>query len=192
MIFFVENIQSYAMTDLFTYDKEDFASNVLFFLKDNFAPNDIRNFIDAEIQSACPSFKTAVFRRIIAFRVGKEWWLPMAEMCNRTKITRELVAIWKVVVSMKRAIYDNQSVVEYAHERLADAETKLADGKINEQTFIKKCNLIMHVKEKDEALMDCCSCCPIGSMNPQGGNPVLHICCLPCGWDANSTCVRFT
>ena len=117
----------------------------------------------------------------------------MNEIRNRTKITRELVAIWKLVIIMKRtAVYDTKSVEEFAHEQLAVVEKKLADGEINEQTFIEKCNWIKHLKDLDEALMDACSCCPIGSMNPNsGGENVLRIACLPCAWDAQSTCVKF-
>ena len=95
------------------------------------------------------------------------------------------------MIIMKRQIYDTQSVVEYAHERLADVEKKLTDGEINEQTYIEKCNWIKHCKEMDEALMDCCSCSPIGTINAHEEGEDLRILCLPCGWDANSTCVRF-
>ena len=182
------------MTDLFIYNKEDFGADILYYLKECFTTVELKKFIDTTIETGSATFRSAVYRRIISFRVGKEdWWLSMADIHNCTKIAKELVAIWKLVITMKRnIIYDKMSVEDYAHERLEAVEKRLVDGEINEQTYIEKCNWIKHLKEIDEAQMDCCSCCPIGSMNPhEGGEPVLRIMCLPCDWDRDSTCVRF-
>jgi len=180
------------MTDLFIYDKEDFASTVVYCWKGT-SSVDIRELIDVEFPTASKTFRNSVFRRIIALRVGGDWWLEDSSICNHTKTTRELVAIWKIVLSIMRyAVYSTISVNEFASERLAEVEIRVMSGEINEQTYIEHCDWIKKCKEKDEALMDCCSCCPIGSMNQQeGGKAVLRIMCLPSGWDVNSTCVRF-
>ena len=181
------------MTDSFTYDKEDFGYFILNYLKRAFTPKDIKNIIEAEMTSASQTFRNNVFRRIIAFRVGGDWWYSNSQHCNRTKVTRELVAIWKLVTRLHKSMFADKSVEEYAHEHLAEYEKKLHDGEINEQEFIEKSNWIMRCKDSDEALVDCCSCCVVGSMNiPEDMTEyILRIVCLPCGWDVNSTPVRF-
>ena len=176
------------MTELFRYDKDEFEQDIISFLK-NTDTTFIRQLVDGEMGNCCQTFKNAVFRRIISFRVGKNWWLKDDEICRRSKITSELVAIWKLVIAHKRIIYEyeEQTVEEYSHERLADVEKDFADGKFNEQAYIDKCNWIMHLKNVDENLLGCCDCSPIGSINSQ----ILYIVCMPCLWDKNATCVKF-
>lgn len=180
------------MTAQFIYDKEDFENECMFHFTDNFTPRSIKSFIDANMEHATASFRSAVYRRIISCKVGKEWWLNENDLNNHTKITRELVAIWKLVISLKKLVYDDQTVEQFAQNRLAEVEKMLADGEINEQTFIEKCNWIMEVKNSDEALVNCCPCNPIGTMNPTlSASNVLRIVCLPCGWDNAATIVKF-
>jgi len=185
--------QTIRMTDLFIYRKGIFENIVLSFFKKNYTATEIKDIINANIRTGGSAFKNAVYRRIINYRVGKDnWWLSMEEIRNSTKITRELVAIWKLVINIKRGIYSDISVEDFGHNKFEALEKQLVDGEINEQTYIEECNFIKLIKEVDEQLMDCCSCCPIGSMNPhEGGEPVLRIMCLPCDWDRDSTCVRF-
>lgn len=178
------------MTDYFAYNKDEFELNIISCFK-NFPTSDMREFIDIEMGPNCgQTFKNSVFRRIISYKVGKNWWFKVDDSCRRSVVTRELVAIWKLVISHKRIAYefDGQTIEAYCQDRLADVEKDLADGKFNEQTYIDKCNWIKHLKETDEELLDCCDCCPIGSFNSQ----VLNIICMPCEWDIKSSCVKFT
>ena len=181
------------MTDMFVYRKGTFEKIVLAFFKREYTATEIKEIIDANIRTGGSAFKNAVYRRIISYRVGKDnWWLSMEESRNRTKITRELVAIWKLMVNIKTGIYSDISVEDFGHNKFEALEKQLVDGAINEQTYIEECNFIKFMKEVDEQLMDCCPCCPIGSMNLQsGGEPVLRIMCLECDWDKDSTCVQF-
>jgi len=181
------------MGDMFIYGKGTFENIVFAFFKETYTATEIKDMINANIRTGGSAFKNAVYRRIISYRVGNDdWWLSMEEIRNRTKITRELVAIWKLMINIKRVIYSDISVEDHGHNKLEALEKKLADGEINEQTYIKDCNFIRLIKEIDEQLLDCCPCCPIGSMNPQsGGEPVLRIMCLECDWDKDSTCVQF-
>jgi hypothetical protein len=136
------------VTELFKYDKDEFEQDITSCLK-NADTTYTRQLVDVEVGNCCQTLKSAVFRRIISFRVGKNWWLEPDEICRRSKVTSELVAIWKLVTAHKRMVYDyeEQTVEEYAHERLADVEKNFADGKFNEQAYIDKCNWIMHLKK---------------------------------------------
>ena len=179
------------MADLFLYEMEKFDLEIISYFKTH-TTADIKNYIDDEMERSSKTFKSAVLRRIVSYKIGKSWWLEDETICSRSKVTRELVAIWILVIKIKKLCYGNQSVEDYAQDRLADVEKDLADGKFNEQTYIEKCNWIKHLKETDEELLDCCICSPIGSMNSPIGwsNTILRIVCLPCGWDSDSTCVR--
>ena len=82
------------MGDMFVYRKGTFEKIVLAFFKREYTATEIKEIIDANIRTGGSAFKNAVYRRIISYRVGKDnWWLSMEESRNRTKITRELVAI---------------------------------------------------------------------------------------------------
>ena len=151
--------------------------------------------IDAEMSDACHAFKYAVFRWIMKFRKGEDvWWFSSEHKVeDRTRIAKELVAIWKLCILLLHAFYESPSVAEFAHERLDDVQKLLENGEINEQTYIERCNWIKHCKEVDEQLINCCPCHAIGSLSIARGidEPVLRICCLPCGWDKCSTVVKF-
>lgn len=172
----------------FSYNKNNFELDVISCFK-NFDSTSIKSFIDIEMRNCCQTFQKNVFRRIISYKIGKSWWLEPDEICNTSKITSQLVAIWKLVIAHKRFVYDyeGKTVEEYAQDRLADVEKDLADGKFNEQTYIEKCNWIMRLKKSDEILLNCCGCSPIGNIDSQ----ILHIICMPCQWDKNTTCIRF-
>jgi hypothetical protein len=169
---------------------EDFASDILYILK-NCTSAEIKEIIEIEIENACTSFKKAIYKRIISFKVGNEWWFEGTN--HNAKTTRELVAIWKLTINLKKqTIYNNISVADYSHERLQEVEQSLKNCEITEQTYIEKCNHIMRCKEKEEALMNCCSCTVIGSnLLHESDENILRIICLPCDWDANSACLKF-
>jgi hypothetical protein len=130
----------------FSYNKNNFEIDVISCFK-NLDSISIKKFIDIEMDNCCQTFQKNVYRRIISYKIGKSWWLEDDTVCNRSKVTRELVAIWILVIKIKKLCYGNQSVEDYAQDRLADVEKDLADGKFNEQTYIEKCNWIKHLKE---------------------------------------------
>jgi CRISPR/Cas system CSM-associated protein Csm3 (group 7 of RAMP superfamily) len=178
---------------VFNYNKEEFAIDIFVFFK-ALSNQQIKAMIDYHIQIPNTSFKTKIFSRIISYKVDKEWWIDDIEAKKRTDIARELVAIWKLVVILKKTIvYKDQTVEEFAQERLAECEKDHQDGKINEQTYIETCNHIMMIKNSDEALVNCCSCRPLGSFRQEDEEEEIRlmIICMPCGWDENSKPVAF-
>lgn len=60
--------------ELFTNDKEDFASDVLFYFEGTYTTRKIKEINDAEMEDASANFKKAVLRRTISFRVGRDDW----------------------------------------------------------------------------------------------------------------------
>jgi len=180
------------MADIFEYVKEEFETHILYHFKsgNKYTAAEIKRIVYEEIALDDDKFKADVFRRIISFRTGRDWWLEPKDFSKSTQVARELVAIWKIMVHIIESSYEDTSVEEFAQERLNDVEIDLADGKINEQTYIEKCNWIMKLKDIDEELLNVCSCCCIGSITPKV-NEKLKIICLPCGWNKDSTCVKF-
>ena len=120
------------MTDLFTYSKEQFTDLISLF---NYytAPEIKKMFIELFMTNNTATFKKAVLRRIIAYKTNQPWWIEQNDFCNRTEITKELVAIWKLYIASTRTVYqnENQTVEEYAHDRLEDLEKERKNEEID-------------------------------------------------------------
>jgi len=177
------------VTDTLEYNKEDFELDVVSHFK-NFTATEFKGFIDVEVRNNSTTFKGAVLRGTISYKTGRIWWLEQSEFCSRTKITKELVAstTWKLNTALKRVATGNQTVEEYARDRLEEVEGKLSDGEINESTYTQSCDWTKRRREVVEALLDCCSCCPTGTTTFQS-SPTLRVPCLPCEWNTSATCV---
>jgi uncharacterized membrane protein YwzB len=177
------------MPELFMYNKEQFAKEVMIFFGTNVSAREVSDFIDDYMNQSSPTFRKSVFRRIMSFKVGNEFW-AITET-NNESLVRELVAIWKLYVRMTKGIFEEKTVEEFAQEKLENSEKQLEDGIINEQQYIDSCNWIMKRKEDDERIVDCCSCSPIGSMNKSTDDElILRIVCLPCDWNKDAKPVR--
>jgi len=170
-------------TTFFTYSKEQFEEVISYF--DNQSIKDIYTLIQNKVSNNCQVFRTAVLRRIVSYKIGENWWFEDTD-------TRELVAIWKLVLASKKIEYGEESIDKYSYERLELMEKKVAEGKINENDYIKRCKLINRQREIDKVLIDSCACCCIGSKTTWENDSPLRIVCLPCGWDSRSQCVKFT
>ena len=82
----------------------------------------------------------------MSFKLGKEFWFNGCSR-NHTQIARELLAIWRIVINVKRMVYNDKSIEDTAHESLDIVQEKLEKNEINEQEYIEKCNWIKHLKE---------------------------------------------
>ena len=180
------------MSHIHTYDYETFTDDIMIFFDDFSIPEIKKDYIDFYMRNCSPAFKKAVFQRLIRYKKGEDFWVWDEEE-NWTKSARELVAIWKMIREvLQQSIYDEISVIEYAQERLVEAEAELKEGKINEQRYIERCNRIKYCRERDEKLMSVCSCSPaIGNIVNNDDDNELVIVCLPCDFDRDAIVVHF-
>jgi len=153
---------------IFSYTKALFELHILHVFKDTKAVG-LKEIVNDIMTGYSDEEKQSIMKRIIAWNTGKEWWPENREAENREvakEVAKELFAIWELhLFIMRSLIYYEQTVVEFAHDRLEDLEKKLSDGIINEQQYIQKCNWIKLCKERDEKLYNVCPRSAISSIN---------------------------
>lgn len=196
--------------EIFVYDKEDFETNVMLWFKYQDAKS-IKEFIEEEISDNLRPYKTAVYRRILNYKNGKDWFISTRDLSQveKEKERDELIAIWKLSVKSQKAFYETNYEVKpdkdddededrpdylkgvdaWFYEALAGVETELEKGEINEQDFITRCNNMKRDKQKTEDLLSACICSVLGRQNKAriGGpdapiSDVFRIICMPCGF----------
>jgi hypothetical protein len=171
------------MTTTFIYNKKHFRNHIIGLLtRGDDISEDIKytkELLDniSGVSKACKERAIKIVRR---FYNGQEWWL--------TDEAKELTMLWRCYRLKLANLYNPQTVSEYSYERLADAESDLENGIINEQKYIDRCNHIKKRKEEDEALLDACACKTISSMNVnEEGQVCLTVICLPHDFNATAT-----
>jgi len=148
------------MSSIFIYNKAHFEEHFMCYFKHaDYIPILKEMLGDIAKHTASKACKERAIKIVRRFQSGQEWW--------RVDEAKELTLLWRCGRLTLTEIYNPQTVSEYSYERLAEAESDLEKGIINEQRFIERCNTIKMMKEEDEALMNACACKTISSMDAE-------------------------
>jgi len=194
--------------EMFIYDKEDFETQVMCWFK-FWNAKDIKEYIDEEICDSLKPFKTAVYKRILNQKNGKDWFIStrVLSQVEKEKEREELITIWKLSIKTQKDFYltnyemnpdedDDEDRPDFLkgmdawfYETLEGYEKDLEQEKINEQEYITRCNNMRIDKKKTEDLLSACICSVMGRQNKAriGGpdapiSDVFRILCMPCGF----------
>ena len=192
--------------EVFVYEMEEFERDIMVWFEPMTAKV-LKEYIDEELNSKPKCFRNAVYKTILNFKNKKYWWINCAlTPFSKEQEREELMAIWKMGIDYAKGYYllqyenkqqddeDDErpeilrAIDSWFHEKLAEYETKLEKGEINEQKYITICNNMKKHKQIMEDLQSACVCSAIGRQNRarigevEVSVNVFRIICMPCGF----------
>jgi len=184
--------------EMFLYTKEEFERDIMVSLK-VYSAKELKEIIDEQLEEKSKNFRTSVFKRILNQQNNKKWWIGNClTNFEKTQEQEEFVAIWKMSIYSQRGFYLScyedkklpEAIDSWFHNTLEEGETKLKEGKINEQQYINYCNNLKDGKERTQDLLNVCICSVIGRQNRarigKSDGPIVdifRITCMPCGFN---------
>ena len=197
--------------EVFVYTKEEFERDIMCWFK-VWTAVQLKRQLDEEIGDEVNCFKAAVYKRILNFKNGKDWFISTSTLTSveKQKEREELLAIWKFGINSAKGFYlvcyeDKQDdeyddedeerpeilrAVDYWFYRaLTETDTELEKGEINEQGYITRCNNMKKHKKITEDLLTVCVCSTMARQTTAkiGKSevyvPVFKIVCMPCGYN---------
>lgn len=177
--------------EIFTYTKDRMEHELMIYIN-KLKDTSIKKIINSELDTSEKNKKN-VYKRILKFKVGLDWW----EYDTRQNLAIELTLIWKLALKVMRGYYStlDGGLEGEAHRELEELEKEMEEEKINEQEYIQRCNIIRDLKNEKEILLDACSCSLLGNINDaikenadgtKTNIIVFRVMCLPCGWGGAS------
>jgi len=180
---------SNAECEVFIYEKKEFERDIMCWFK-VWTPIQLKRQLDNEIGDEVNCFKAAVYKRILNFKYGNDWFISTRALTSveKQKEREELLAIWKFGINSSKgfylACYEDRQVDEdedddddderpeisraidvWFYGALTEADTKLEKGEINEQQYITRCNNMKKDKKITEDLLSACICSAMGRQN---------------------------
>jgi hypothetical protein len=196
--------------EVFIYEKWEFERAIMCWFK-HWTAIELKRQLDNEIGYEVNCFKTAVYKRILNFKNGKDWFISTRALTSveKQKEREELLAIWKFGINCSKGFYlasyeyrqvdedddDDEERPEISraidywfYVALKEADTELETENINENQYLIRCNNMKKHKKIVEDLLSACVCSAMGRQNKARigeadvNVDVFSIICLPCGF----------
>jgi len=175
--------------EIFIYEKKEFERDIMCWFK-VWTAIELKRQLDNEIGYEVNCFKAAVYKRILNFKYGNDWFISTRALTSveKQKEREELLAIWKFGINSSKgfylASYEDRQIDENEYEdddeerpeilraidywfyvALTEADTELEKEEINENQYLIRCNNMKKHKKIVEDLLSACVCSAIGRQN---------------------------
>jgi hypothetical protein len=178
--------------EIFTYTVEEMERMLMSYI-DHLKDTAIKTVISRELSNTSEKNRKNVYKRILKFKNGLDWW----DCISREMLATELTLIWRLGVKSMKGYYSTKEggLEGHAFRELEDLEKEMEEGKINEHEYIQRCNIIRDIKVENEKIMNACICSILGKVDDAEiveddgsiiDTKVFRVMCLPCGWGGAS------